>query len=702
MFTVRPLQKSSKNIFRVYVSATSLILLKLQSGDLCELFDTENNLHHAIIWAASEKIQDSIVQVSRPLQEIYGLKLGDKISIHRPADVGIPTATHVRLQEISASERLSGDDRRHWEWYLRSYVPSEHEVLCQKQKFIVNLGDETRGFVVQDTSPLLRIKRSTEFSIANEEMHANNGNSEMIRIAHEAIGGLRSQIQRLQQIVNEIQACTPTRMVKPTFHRPPQGVLLYGAKGTGKSLLIDAVASASWRSVVRWNPGKSEKEIQKPALIIIEDIESISDLSSGISRITQIRSLFRSISGDKALVIAETRHPNSIDESLRAVARFEEEIELTVPTPYERGEILRAIRATELVPDDTWINYAAERTHGFTGADLHSLLQKATSSALGRWEEKNSHQTAGNPEAVSNGLGEVQQRSSDPSFEALQYTSDDLQYALSVVRPSALKEVVLEIPNVHWSDIGGYSQIKQRLQEAVNWPLKFHERMKALNVSPTKGILLYGPPGCSKTLLVKALATEAELNFLAVKGAELISKYVGDSEKAVRDVFRKARLASPSIIFFDEIDSIARRGNTDLNVLTTLLNEMDGFELLRDVFVVAATNKPQVIDPALMRPGRLDQVLYVSLPDFDARRDILQSWFDKSNVDADPTELANMTEGYSGAEIVAICQTAGRSALRFDRRQISLKDLEEAIDETSKGVTLEMLKEYTEWNASRR
>lgn len=322
----------------------------------------------------------------------------------------------------------------------------------------------------------------------------------------------------------------------------------------------------------------------------------------------------------------------------------------------------------------------------------------------------------------------------EQAVHVLEITVDDMDAALGQVRPTALQEVFLETPQVRWSDIGGQHEIKQRLQNAIEWPLKLADRMAQLDLRPKKGVLLYGPPGCSKTMLVKALATEAGLNFLAVKGAELVSMYVGESERAVREVFRKARAASPSILFFDEVDALASRGDgeggggrTDFNVLTTLLNEMDGFEELRAVFVVAATNKPRQIDPALLRPGRLDNAVYIGPPDLAARREILASRLRRSPVvadadaDADSTDaadkpdgpdgtditavdaddLARMTEGYSGAEIVGIWQTAGERALQAGRRHRSAADFRHAVAETPRGITADMVAAYRRWSAAR-
>ena len=709
MYTVRPLQKPSKNIFRVNVSAAALLLLKLQSGDLCRLQDLDGHQHEAIVWLASEKIQDTIVQTSRPLQEICGFKLGDKISILPHEKTVIQQASHVSLRDVSNSDPLTDDDRAHWEWYLQMVLPTEHDMVTGNQKLSFTLGMETRDFILDSGQPLSTITSATHFEITSGLQDGEEASPDQTRFSSfDAIGGLKEEIARLRGMIDNLKAQTPSHAL-PTFYRPTQGILLYGSKGTGKSLLIEAVAASSslWRSVHHWKPGENVVLGKLPALFVIENLEVYADRNALPSKVLHIRDLFRQIRGLPCLVLAEVRHPNNIHESLRSAGKFEQEVELPIPSRQGRSAIVKAIRGTSPIPEDEWIEQAADKTHGYVGADLYALLQTATRSALRR-----RHQAATIPTTQVNGGSQQDEDAHTNHYinaPSLQYTADDLQQALLSVRPSALQEVFLETPNVHWSDIGGQSQIKQRLIESVTWPLTLSARMKSLNLRPTKGILLYGPPGCSKTLLVKALATESGLNFLAVKGAELISMYVGESERAIREIFRKARAASPSIVFFDEIDAIATArssgGQKDLNVLTTLLNEMDGFEELRGVLVVAATNKPQLIDPALMRPGRLDSVLYVGPPDTDTRREILRAWFAKSQVDdvvslADAT--AHQTEGYSGAELIGICETAGRTVLRSHRRAITAQDLEAAIAETPRGITRETLREFEDWHAARR
>ncbi|KAH1487346.1 hypothetical protein KXX57_000271 [Aspergillus fumigatus] len=412
------------------------------------------------------------------------------------------------------------------------------------------------------------------------------------------------------------------------------------------------------------------------------------------------------------LVVAATRHPNDVDDALRTPHRLAIEIEMQVPTAQDRAEILRAIcgSSTRQLSEEL-IETIAEKTHGYVGADLFALLQLVCRKARQRQLCQSRSPTrlcdvTSSPDLVA-GVEHIEEN----MVVDLDIEESDVMSALQETRPTAMREVFLETPKVRWTDIGGQHDIKKRLQKAVERPLKFPERMKRLNVKSKKGILLYGPPGCSKTLMVKALATEAGLNFLAVKGAEILSMYVGESERALREIFRKARSARPSIIFFDEIDAIASRRNSShggVNVLTTLLNEMDGIEELKNVLVIAATNKPDVIDPALMRPGRLDNILYIGLPDFDARKEILNIWFRKSVVhpEVDLEELAELTHGYSGAEIVSICETAGDAALDEEEetgqeQDVRWEHFKYALEQVQRQITDAVREEYERWGKHR-
>jgi AAA family ATPase len=527
----------------------------------------------------------------------------------------------------------------------------------------------------------------------------------------------------------------------PTWHRPVQGILIYGPKGTGKSLLVAKIADCAWAQIIHLTsedlrsaaPADAFDAAGGPCLFIVSDIESIAPSSGSASNHSaRIRQLFDTIRDSQTLIVAEARHPNNVDESLRSVSRFASEIEISVPNAIERYQILRNIRDTSDQPTDDLLNYIASRTHGYVGADLFALLQLTLRIARDRQEnlmdiiqslndveirddvfdEKRAMLQAEKSNTV---LSATPSGTTSPkSLEPLIIIAEDITIALSKIRPSAMQEIFLETPNVRWSDIGGQHDIKERLRLAIEEPLKMADAMARLNLKPEKGVLLYGPPGCSKTMLVKALAAEAGLNFLAVKGAEIVSMYVGESERSIREIFRKARAASPSIIFFDEFDAIASNRKSELKVLETLLNEMDGFEELRNVFIVAATNKPEAIDPALLRPGRFDNIVYVGLPDLEARRGIIQLFFDKSVVvvgdwdladadDATPAgALAGMTQGYSGAEIVNICQNAGRLAMRGKRDHIAWADLMKALQAQPHGVSKQMLEGYETWGKDRR
>lgn len=698
-FIVRP-SNSDKDAFRLKLTAVSLLSLKLRSGDTCEL-RREDDVGHgkkklAIAWEASGAgMKDTIVQTSKLLQEVYGFKLGDKITVTRSS----PPLQVAEVMVLQACGEPLDDQAVHfWEQYAKLAVPGVDECLVLSQKIQFRLGTETTAFVVHDVGPhdamIARVTRDTIFRI-------NRGGDHMLQTVDidfrpTSLGGLDEQVHRVQDIVTRV--CQPTVKRHFRLYHPIQGILLYGAKGTGKTAFITALAQSGWSRVVYWKPGMRMQVSTQTQLIVVRQRHLARNSNDTSAASDELDQLFELVRGSPTLVVSEVKHPNDIDQALRSEGKFAAEIELPIPSAHQRKEILLALRGDDIVPDDELLQEMASRTHGYVGADLYALVRRTLELASDR--------VGG--EAVSGKEWPVS-RPVEDDCPALIVTTADLDNALQHIRPSALQEIFLETPNVHWSDIGGQHEIKRQLHNAVERPLKFADRMKALGLQPKKGVLLYGPPGCSKTLLVRALATEAGLNFLAVKGAELISMYVGESERATREVFRKARAASPSIIFFDEIDAIASRGRSgsDLNVLTTLLNEMDGFEELRNVLVVAATNKPQNIDPALMRPGRFDNVVYIGPPDVEARREIFQKrlggirYQPHASFQDDAEEFAQSTDGFSGAEIVAICQTAAEYAFDADRDTVISEDARKAIESTPKSITREMLMEFESWNAAR-
>ena len=549
------------------------------------------------------------------------------------------------------------------------------------------------------------------------------------------IAGLNAQLVKLKSLL--LSSLYYSHRFTSMNLTPFRGILLYGPPGTGKSLIMRCLpgelSSSLTRplstfsissSVIGKYLGESEASIRKifsdakmnkPSVIFIDDVDSLApkrSLGGELSDVRLVATLMAELDelGDGVVVIAATSNPNNIYEGLRRPGRLEQEIQIPRPDMKAREEILSLLlskvpkgwvkksedlekevqgnRVTNQTQPDPVIMSLAFRTHGFVGADLEALVRGSIVHAISRLEILSSP-TTGETLAPQ-----------DTILEA------DLERSLKEVRPASMKEVFLDTPNVRWSDVGGQTELKQRLREAVEWPLTHPEVFTRLGCTPRKGLLLYGPPGCSKTLVAKALATEAKLNFMTVKGPELLNMYVGESERAVREVFRKARAASPSIIFFDEIDALGSSRthsgeHNGVNVLTALLNEMDGIEVLRGVVILAATNRPEILDPALMRPGRFDTILYVGPPDLPARREILQIRSKKMIVapDVDLEQLAIDTEGYSGAELVHLCDEASHYAMResLQIESVAWRHFEEAKKHSTRQITDEMRKFYEEW-----
>ncbi|KAF8250853.1 AAA-domain-containing protein [Wilcoxina mikolae CBS 423.85] len=544
-----------------------------------------------------------------------------------------------------------------------------------------------------------------------------------------SIGGLGSQIESLRSLLMSVLEDADEFARKGLV--PPRGILLYGPPGTGKTMMLKAAACEMKvksyvldGKVMGKYMGESEAAIRKifgearnnqPSIIFMDEVDSLapkrSEGEGSEGRV--VATLLTEMDGlespgedgtiTRVAIVAATNRPNAIDEALRRAGRFEKEVEIGIPDVDARREILGLLmrkldfESASSKSKEDFVTALASRTHGYVGADLEAVVRGGFTLALERRRNTASATLVNDrsPALITNaGKTEVTLRETD------------LETALKGVKPTAMREIFLEAPKVRWSDIGGQEEVKQRLREAVEWPLTHPEVFTRLGGTPRKGLLLYGPPGCSKTLTAKALATEAGLNFMAVKGPELFSMYVGESERAVREIFRKARAASPSIIFFDEIDALgaSREGGkgSGANVLTALLNEMDGIETLKNVVVLAATNRPEIIDPALMRPGRLDTILYVGPPDLEARREILKIKTRKMAIspEVDIEELADRLDGFSGAEIVNICDEAIHYAMResFDVEAVGKRHFEVAVEKAVPQITLSMRRKYEEWS----
>ncbi|KAJ5225138.1 ATPase [Penicillium chermesinum] len=743
-FTVRPLSKQSrtdlKDAFRVYLSSSSLAALRLRADDLCTLTAAEGSPKTAIAWTAVENIQSTVVQTSRALQDCYGIKIGEKVGITKIAG-GLEDIDSITLVDSSDSEKIArygpiaAADRCHWEWALEFQL-LRSEVLAEGLIFDLDLKGQHRSFqivAIRTVSPgsgrtIARFTSATKVSIGLENEEVREAPAD-ITVQSYGLGGLSRQIAEINECLSDLNIDSQS-LIMPSFYEHGRGILLYGPKGTGKTALLEQIGKAGWRQVFKIGTaslgrsvGESEAKLRnifqeaarsKPSVIILDQLDFIAPRRTSFetpSLATVLCENLDAIRSASILVVGATRHPNNVDDALRTPHRLGTEIEIQVPTAQDRAEILRAICGPLTAGlTDELIDHIAEKTHGYVGADLFALLQLVCRKA--RQRQLLERSSANHSEVQAKPCSEVNDQPT-PMQVDLVIRDSDIYSSLQEVRPTAMREVFLETPKVRWSDIGGQHDIKKRLQQAVERPLKHPQRMHRLNVKSKKGVLLYGPPGCSKTLTVKALATEAGLNFLAVKGAEILSMYVGESERSLREIFRKARAARPSIIFFDEIDAIAgRRSNNSqggVNVLTTLLNEMDGIEELRNVLVIAATNKPDVLDPALMRPGRLDNILYIGPPDFEARKEILRIWASKSvlHKEVDLEVLAARTEGYSGAEMVSICETAGDAALDEEEetqqeQEVCLRHFEYALGQVRRQITDAVIQEYAEWRDAQK
>uniref|UniRef100_A0A4W3HT91 AFG2 AAA ATPase homolog A n=1 Tax=Callorhinchus milii TaxID=7868 RepID=A0A4W3HT91_CALMI len=518
------------------------------------------------------------------------------------------------------------------------------------------------GEVFYYISPLTRIKwpDCARGESAREEAEA--------RVTYDAIGGLAAQLRAIRETI-ELPLKQP-ELFRSYGIAPPRGVLLYGPPGTGKTLIARAVASEVGAHVSVINGpevmskyyGESEARLRQifeeatrrqPSIIFIDELDALCPRREGAqsevekrvvaSLLTLMDGIGSEGSRGQLVVLGATNRPHALDPALRRPGRFDKEIEVGIPSPEQRADILRkllrnvpaSLREAELVR-------LADAAHGYVGADLAAVCKEAGLCALRRALS----------ERVSPSDGEV--------AGSVKIAFNDFLQAMADVKPSAMREVTVDVPKVSLSDIGGMEDVKVKLRQAVEWPLKHPECFVRMGIQPPKGILLYGPPGCSKTMIAKALASESGLNFLAVKGPELMSKYVGESERAVREIFRKARAVAPSILFFDEIDALAVErgssagaGNVADRVLAQLLTEMDGIEQLREVTILAATNRPDMIDKALMRPGRIDRIIYVPLPDADTRAEIFKLQFRSMPISQDVTVdfLVTRTQRYSGAEV---------------------------------------------------
>ena len=568
-------------------------------------------------------------------------------------------------------------------------------------------------FMVINSSPTqpVIISENTEVVLSSKAVDISE-NDNIPDITYEDIGGLTDEIKKIREMV-EIPIKHPEIFEKLGVEAP-KGVLLHGPPGTGKTLLAKAVANESEANFILLNGpeimskfyGESEKKIRDifeeaektaPSIIFIDEIDAIApkreDVNGEVERrvVSQILTMMDGLkSRGKVIVIGATNRVDALDPALRRPGRFDREIEVGVPDKKGRKAILQ-IHTRSMPLKNVKIDEIASLTHGFVGADLESLAKESAMNVLRKYlpQMKLDEDEQIPPEVL----------------EKLIIKHSDFTDALKVVRPSAMREVLVETPNVGWDSIGGLSDIKTDLKEAVEWPLKFPESFIRLGIRPSRGILLYGPPGTGKTLLAKAVAKESEANFIQIKGPELLSKWVGESEEGVRKIFERARQVAPCIVFFDEIDSLAgKRGNetgtkVTERVLNQLLAEMDGLEEMNDVLIVGATNRPDMLDTALLRPGRFDKILLVNAPDEKGREGIFKIHTEKMPIKAKEKlikELAKKTDGYTGADIEGVVREAAMLALRDDitSKEVSKKQFEKALTKVKPSVNNGSIEAY--------
>ncbi len=640
----------------------------LTAGDVVEISGKSKTV--AICWPGyMEDYGKGLIRIDGYVRSEAGVSIDEKVTVRK---VEAKKAEGITLAPTEPLRIEGAED------YLSQLL--EGRVVTRGNCIPIGIMGRKVDLIVTSVkppAPAVIIEADTKITISERPAAMVR---EVPRVTYEDIGGLHEEIRKIREMV-ELPLKYP-ELFERLGVDAPKGVLLYGPPGTGKTLLAKAVAnetnatffSISGPEIMSKYYGESEERLREifkqaeenaPSIIFIDEIDAIApkreEVTGEVEKrvVSQLLALMDGLkSRGRVVVIGATNRPNALDPALRRPGRFDREIEIGVPNKQGKLEILQIHTRGMPLAEDVDLEKIASITHGFVGADLGALCKEAAMRALRRILPEIDFEKDTIPAEVLN---------------RIVVTRNDFMDALKDVEPSAMREVLVEVPNVKWEDIGGLKDVKLELQEAVEWPLRYPEVFEHMGARPPKGILLYGPPGTGKTLLAKAVANESEANFISVKGPELLSKWVGESERALREIFRKAKQAAPSIIFFDEIDAIAPArggGYGDSHVtermISQFLTEMDGLEELRDVVVIAATNRPDIIDPALLRAGRFDKLLYVPLPDLEARREILKIHTKSKPLaeDIDLDELAKRTEGYTGADLEAICNTAVMLTIR--------------------------------------
>ena len=666
---------------------------KWSTGQILEL--TYNKKTHVKLWpGTTEEYGAGVIKIDGITRQNIGAGIGDKISLK-----SVETANAEQII-LSPTEKIAAEGLQ--EYMIYNYL---NHVFTTGDSISLNTQMGSRvQFVVTNTKPSKPVI-VTEKTVFKLGAMTKAVDASIPRITYDELGGLKNEVLKIREMV-ELPMRHPELFDKIGIEAP-KGVLLYGPPGTGKTLLAKAVAgetnahfiSLSGPEIMGKFYGESEEKLREiftqaeensPSIIFIDEIDSIApkrdEVSGDVEKriVSQLLTLMDGMkSRGKVVVIAATNRPDSIDPALRRPGRFDREIEIGIPDDKERFEILSIHTRGMPIDKNVDLEQISKITHGFVGADLEVLSKEAAMRSLRR---------------ILPEIDLDEEKVSSEILQKIQITSEDFRDALKEVRPSALREVQVQIPNVSWDDVGGLDQLKEELREAVEWPIKYKEAFDYVNVETPKGILLYGPPGTGKTLIAKALAKMTESNFISIKGPELLSKWVGESEKGVREIFRKARQAAPCIIFLDEVDALVPRrssggsgSHVTENVVSQILTEIDGLEELHNVLIIGATNRLDIVDEALLRPGRFDRIIEVPNPDAKGRQHIFEIHTKKKPLASDVNiiKLVELTNSFSGAEIAAVTNRAAIAALKryvsgelqnVKEIKITQQDLIDAVD----------------------
>ncbi|WPA99350.1 uncharacterized protein RHO25_003967 [Cercospora beticola] len=761
--------KGLQDAFRVHVLPESLTDAGLKLNDICQITSEDGlTTGYGIAWRAEDKMgsrpKTRPAKMTETFRDLYDFKDGSKVKISR-ADTKLYPADRIVLYDVTPEGHNKPDvvDETNWEWSIGKLFEDSDALAAGVSFEVTGAKKYRRRFHIEhiesagapDGNCLYRIRRGTSIELPNGtisrltspvngngngnlSLHTNGFRGQMngdttLELDPHRLGGLVEQIRKLNAAMGKL--VEGARIANG--HSRARAVLLHGYQGCGKTTVMKALADSGFRKVYRIEPdsilsgtlSKGRTQIREtfqqaaeranqPSLILIDKLETLTPNEEDKFSDTFIDELER-IKDCRVMIVAAARSISDLSASIIGPDGFWRHVEIPIPDATARQQILNVARQKSPFAKDDVSAAIAARTHGYTGADLRLLHSKALDEAEDK-EEREAVSRLRSPslptydEANSfyhhSSAGESSRRNIDHHAEPLDAQLEDYEKALPNVVPTALREIFTEKPKVQWSNIGGSDKVRESFDKILGLRQNDRALLEEFQRKPEKGVLLYGPPGCSKTMTAQAVANSYNFNFIAIKGAELISKYVGDSEKKVREVFAKARAAAPCVIFFDEIDAIATSrdldsGSKGLNVLTTLLNEMDGFDELKDVLILAATNKPESLDPALIRPGRFDSHVYLGPPNLAARQDIFRIACSGVRL-AEEVKfalLAGKTEGYSGAEIVKICEEAKDLAIgrvrsgevaEGEMRCITMRDFDSAREEVRRGITEEMLQGY--------